>query len=164
MLTNAFNIIRLDIVFCKEWYQDHWNWLSSLDSKVNFQNTVIVNFLFILVSFQAGLMAFLTSIHCCLDAHWSMRTKQRENLWTAIPAVNTSHRFNKICKWLCFKKWLYTQYYQTKSYDLGIIPFRRQCSIWWNQNMLIFEFKSNENQTFWFVLGTPGITCIWSEQ
>ena len=32
------------------------------------QNTVIVNFLYILVTFQAGIMAFLTSIHCCPDA------------------------------------------------------------------------------------------------
>ena len=44
------------------------------------QNMVIVNFLFILVTFQAGIlvMAFLTSIHCCPDAD----TKQRENCHT----------------------------------------------------------------------------------
>ena len=35
-----------------------------------------------------------------------VQTKPRENSWTAIPAVNSSHRFNTICKWLCFKKWL----------------------------------------------------------
>ena len=33
------------------------------------QNTVIVNFLFILVTFQAWIMAFLTSIDCYPDAH-----------------------------------------------------------------------------------------------
>ena len=42
------------------------------------QNIVIVNFLFILVTFQSGIMAILTSIHCCPEAHWSMQTKQRE--------------------------------------------------------------------------------------
>ena len=79
--------------------------MSSFDSMAMSQNKVIVNFLFILVTFHSGIMAFLTSIHCCPEAHWSMQTK-RENLWTAIPAVNTSHRFNKIRKWLCFKNWL----------------------------------------------------------
>ena len=34
------------------------------------QNTVIVNFLVILETFQAGTMAFLTSIHCCPDAKY----------------------------------------------------------------------------------------------
>ena len=52
------------------------------------------------------IMAFLTSIHCCQETHWSVQRKQRGNLWTAIPAVNSSCRFNKISKWLCFKKWL----------------------------------------------------------
>ena len=81
-------------------------WLSNFDSMVIFQKTVIINFLFILVTYQAGIMAFLTSLRCCPEAHWSVRTKQRENLWTAIPAVNSSRRFNKIRKWLCFKKLL----------------------------------------------------------
>ena len=66
------------------------------------QNIVIFNFLFILVTFQSGIMAFLTSIHCCPEAHWSVQTKQRKNLWTAIPAVNTSRRFNKIRKMTVF--------------------------------------------------------------
>ena len=66
------------------------------DSMVISQNMVIFNFLFILVTFQSGIMAFRTSIHCCPETHWSVQTKQRENLWTAIPAVNSSHRFNKI--------------------------------------------------------------------
>ena len=92
--------------FWKEWYQDHWFWLTSFDSMVISQNIVIVNFLFILVTFQSGIMAFVTSIHCCPKAHWSVQTKQRENLWTAIPAVNSSRRFDKIRKWLCFQKWL----------------------------------------------------------
>ena len=56
------------------------------------QNMVIVNFLFILLTFQAEIIAFLTSIHCCPDAHQSVQTKQRENLWTAIPTVNSSRR------------------------------------------------------------------------
>ena len=86
--------------------RSHWNWLSSFDSMVISQNMVIFHFLFILVTFQSGIMAFLTSIHCCPEAHWSVQTKQRENLWTAIPTVNSSRRFNKIRKWLCFKKWL----------------------------------------------------------
>ena len=50
------------------------------DSMVISQNIVIFNFLFILVTFQSGIMAFLTSIHCCPEAHWSVQTKQRENL------------------------------------------------------------------------------------
>ena len=85
-----------NVVFWKEWYQDHWNWLNSFYSMVISQNMVIVKILFILVTFQSGIMAFLISIHCCLEAHWSVQTKQiRENLWTAIPAVNSSRRFNK---------------------------------------------------------------------
>ena len=43
------------------------------------QNMVIINFLFILGTFQSGIMACLTSIHCCPVAHWSVQTKQREN-------------------------------------------------------------------------------------
>ena len=66
------------IIFWKEWYKDHWNWSSSFYSRVISQNIVIVNFLFILVTFQLGIMVFLTSIHCCLEAHWSVQTKQRE--------------------------------------------------------------------------------------
>ena len=118
---------QINIVFCKEWYQDHWNWLSSFYSMVISQNIVITNFLFILVIFLSGIMAFFTSIHCCPEACWSVQTKQRENLWTAIPAINNSPRLNKIRKLLCFKKWLENQYYWTKSNDLGIILFRIQC-------------------------------------
>ena len=76
----------------------------SFDSMVISQNIVIVKFIFILVTFQSRIMAFLTSIHCCPKAQWSVQTKERENVWTAIPAVNSSRRFNKIRKWLCFKK------------------------------------------------------------
>ena len=42
-------------------------------------------------------MAFLTSIyiHCCPEAHWSVQTKQRENIMDSnIPAVNSSRRIN----------------------------------------------------------------------
>ena len=70
------------------------------------QNIVIVKLLFILVTFQAGIMAFLTSIHCCPGAHWSVQTKQRENLWTAVlksasqwkpdPIWFSSHEENRI--------------------------------------------------------------------
>ena len=77
------------------------------------------------MTFQSGIMVFLTSIPCCPEVHWSMQTKHTENLWTAIPAVNSSQTFNKICKWLRFKKWLENQYYHTKSNDLGIIPFQK---------------------------------------
>ena len=45
----------------------------SFDSMVISQNILIVNFLFILVT-------FLTSIHCCPEAHWSMQTKQLREL------------------------------------------------------------------------------------
>ena len=78
--------------FWKEWYQDNKNWLSSFDSMVIYQHAVIFNFLFILVTFQSGILAFLTSIilYRCPETHWSVQTKQRENLWTAIPAVNSS--------------------------------------------------------------------------
>ena len=92
------------IVFWKEWYQDHWTWFSSSNSMVISQSIVIVKFLFILVTFRSGIMAFLTSIHC--SPLIRANNLQRENLWTAIPAVNSSHRFNEIRKWLCFKKWL----------------------------------------------------------
>ena len=37
-----FDFIRWNIVCWKEWYQDHWNWLSSFDSTVISQNIVIV--------------------------------------------------------------------------------------------------------------------------
>ena len=109
------------------------------DSMVISQNIVTVNFLFILVTVQSGIMAVMTYIHCCPEAHWiwSMQTKQRENLCTAIPAVNNSGRFNKICKWL-FQKMVVESILSTKSNDLGIILFRRQCFIWWNQKMLYF--------------------------
>ena len=65
----------------------------------------------ILMTFLSGIMAFLTSIHCSPEAHWSVQTKQRENLWTAIPAVSSSHRFNKsvppnLC--VCFKQSFYS--------------------------------------------------------
>ena len=32
------------------------------------------------------------------DAHWSVRTKQRKNLWTAMPAINSSCRFKQNLK------------------------------------------------------------------
>ena len=57
------------------------------------------------------------------------------------PAVNSSRRFNKIRKWLCFKKWLQNQYYQTKSHDL----FRRQCFMIYlmkSKYAYIFEYQS----------------------
>ena len=104
---SRFDFIRQNIVFWKEWYQDHWNWVRSFDSMVISQNIATVNFLFILVTFQSRIMAFLTSIHCCPEAHLFVQTgKHRENLWTAIPAVNSSRKFKNICKWPCFKKWL----------------------------------------------------------
>ena len=137
--------------------QDHWNWLISFHSMVISQNIVIVNFLFIFVTFQSGIMAFLTSLYIVARKPIDpCKQNKRENLWTAILAVNSSRRFNKILKWLWLKKWLYNQYYRTKSNDLGIILFRRQCFIWWNQNMLyIFEYQSNENRGFRFFLGHP---------
>ena len=74
-----------------------------------------------------GFSDFLTLLPGSLLIH-ANKTKL-ESLWTAIPAMNSWRRFNKLCKWLCFKKWLLNQYYQTKSNDLGtcIILFRRQC-------------------------------------
>ena len=99
--------------------------------------------------FQSGIMAFLTSIHRCQQAHWSVQTKQNENLWTAIPAVNSSRRFNKIHKWLCLKKWLYYQCYQTKSNDLTILV-----SFFLEDNVWSDEYQSNENRAFrFFFLG-----------
>ena len=48
-----------------------------------------------LVTFQSGIMAFLTSIHCCPEALSSVQTKQRENLWTAIPTVTIARAYLK---------------------------------------------------------------------
>ena len=49
---------QINIVFWKEWYPDHWNWYGSFYSIVISQNIVIVNFLFILVTFQSGIMVY----------------------------------------------------------------------------------------------------------
>ena len=46
-----FDFIRYDSIFRQEWYRDPWNWLSSFDVMIIFHNIVIVNFLFILVTF-----------------------------------------------------------------------------------------------------------------
>ena len=64
--------------------QEHWSCLISFDSLVISQNMVFFQkkSSFIFMTFQSGIMAFLTSIHCCPEAHWSVQTKQRENLWT----------------------------------------------------------------------------------
>ena len=45
--------------------------------------------------------------------------------------------------------------HKTKKYDLGIL-FRRQCFIWWNQNMLYFWISNNikQNQAFRFFWDT----------
>ena len=56
--------------------------------------------------FSQGLWLFWIPYIAVRESIWSVRTKQRENLWTAIPVVNSSRRLNKIRKWLCFKKWL----------------------------------------------------------
>ena len=122
------------------------------------QNIVIVNFLFILVTFQSGIIAFLTSIHSCPEAHWSVQRKQRENLWTAIglPVVNSSRRFNKIRKWLCFKKsilpkqikWSWYHYIQKTMFYL----MKSKYAIFSN-----IKVTKIERSAF---LGTPGIKAI----
>ena len=108
-----------------------------------------VNFPFkVLVTFQSGIMAFLTSIHWCPEAHWSVQTKQRENLWTAIPAVNSSRRFNKIGEMAVESnsilpnkiEWSwYHSFQKTMFYLHGEIKI---CNI--------FEYQSNEYRAFRF--------------
>ena len=90
------------------------------------QNTVLFKFHFIFVTFQSGSMAFLTSIHCCPGAP---QTKQRENLRTAIPAVNSLRRINKICKYNCVS-WAGCRINTTEpnQNDLGIIVL--WCCLW----------------------------------
>ena len=46
-----------------------------------------------------------SDVHTLLPGSPLIRVNKtkRELIWTAIPAVNISHRFNKIRKWLCFK-------------------------------------------------------------
>ena len=122
----------------------------------SFLKTVIFNFCFILVTFQSGIMAFLTSIHCCPEAHWSVQTKQRENLWTAIPAVNISRRFNKICKWLSRNG---CRINTTGPNQTILVSFFSEDNVLSDEIKIcyIFEYQSNENQAFW---GTPGIKHI----
>ena len=98
--------------------------MSSFDSMVISHNIVIVNFLFILVTFQSGIMAFLTSIHCCPEAHWSVQTKQRENLWTAIPAVIARADLTKFVN-ECVSRNVY-RINTTKPYQMILVLFFSQ--------------------------------------
>ena len=128
------------------------------------QNKVIVNFLFILVIFQAGIMAFLTSIHCCPDAHWSVRTKQRENLWTAIPTVNSSCRFNKIHKWLWVCDCVLRNCCRINTIEpnhMILVSIFSEDNVLSNEIKIcyILSFQSSENQAFCFF----GIPCIVSK-
>ena len=128
------------------------NWLCSFDSMVISQNIVIVNFLFILVTFQSGIMAFLTSTHCCPEAHWSMQTKQRENLWTAIPAVNSSRRFNKIVN-ICVSR-NGGRINTTEPNEMILVSFFSEDNVLSDESKyaIFFEYQSNENREafrFW---------------
>ena len=118
---------------------------------------VIVNFLFILVTFQAGIMAFLTSIHCCPDAHWSVWTKQRESLWTALPYVNCSRRFKKIVNDRVSRNGFRIN--TTEPNHMILVSFFSEDNVLSDEIKIcyIFEFQSNENRAFRFFGGTPGI-------
>ena len=124
---------------------------------VIFQNIVIVNFLFILETFQSGIMAFLTSIHCCLEAHWSVQTKQRENLWTAIPAVNSSYKFNKLRINDCVSR-NGCRINTTAPIQMILVSFFSEDNVLSDETKIcyIFEYQSNENRAF-CIFGKPGI-------
>ena len=121
------------------------------------QNIVIVNFLFILVTFQSGIWGFLTSIHCCPEAHWSVQTKQRENLWTAIPAVNSSRWFNKIRVNDCVSR-NGCRINTTEPNQMILVSIFSEDNVLSDEIKIcyIFEYQSNENRAFRF-FGTPGI-------
>ena len=117
------------------------------------QNMVIVNFLFILVTFHAGIMAsFLTSIHWCPEAHWSVRTKQRENSWIAI---HTRHIFARadLTKFIndcvpgngC-------RIDTTEPNRMILVSFFSGDNVLSDEIKIcyIFEFQSNENRAFRF--------------
>ena len=102
-------------------------------------------------------MAFLTSIHCCPEAHWSVQTKQRENLWTAIPAINSSRRFNKICKWL-FQEMVVESRLPIQIKWSWYHSFQKTMCYLMKWKYAIFEYQSNENWAFRFFWDTR-YTC-----
>ena len=119
-------------------------------SMVISQNIVIVSFLFILMTFQSGIKAFLTSIHCCPEAHWSVQTKQRENLWTAIPAVNSSRRFflkinDCVSRNGC-------RINTTEPNQMILVSFFSEDNVLADE-IKIFEYQSNGNRAFRLFLG-----------
>ena len=105
---------------------------------------VNVTLLFILVTFQSGIMAFLTSIHCCPDAHWSVRTEN----WVNECVSRNGYRINT-----------------TAPNHMIVVSFLSEDNILSDEIKIcyVFEFQSNENRAFRF-FGTPGIGGIKIEQ
>ena len=129
------------------------------------ENIVIVNFLFILVTFQSGIMAFLTSIHCCPECPLICANKQRKNVWTAIPVLNSSRRLNKIRKWL-FQKIVVDQYYRTNQMIL-YHSFKEDNVLSDDIKICyIFQYQSNKNwafRFFWDTRYTKRDLIVWHE-
>ena len=129
----------------------------------SFLKTVIFNFLFILVTFQSGVMAFLTSIHCCLEAHWSVQTKQRENLWTAtcIPTVNSSCRFTKFLNDCVSRNGCRIN--TTDPNQMILVTFFSEDNVLSDEIKIcsIFEYQSNENRAFRFSWDTRYSQGLW---
>ena len=93
------------------------------------QNMGNVTFLFILVTFQAGIITFLTSIHCCPDAHWSVRKFVNECVSRIGCRINT-----------------------TEPNHMILVSFFSEDNVLSDKIKIcyIFEFQSNENRAFRF--------------
>ena len=70
-----------------------------------------------------------------------------------IPDWNVTRMKRKLTMTMFWEMTVESKLLKTNFNDLGIILFRRQCFIWWNQN--IFEYESNEDQAFRFFSGHP---------
>ena len=94
--------------------------------------------------------------------HVSIIIEIREQLMNKLRFPNffedfSSRRFKKNRKLLCFKKWLYNQYYRAKSYMI-LVSFFSEYNVLSDEICYIFEYQSNENRAFRF-FGTLGIVC-----
>ena len=83
----------------------------------------------------------------CMDVHTGMN----------FPTLS-SCTWNKIWKWLCFRKWPLNQNYPTKFNDLGIVLFRR-CFIQWSRKHTT-HLDCTEILPFRVFWGTPSRECV----
>ena len=115
-------------------------------------------------TFQAGIMAFLTAIHCCPDGRPLIRANKtkREIMDSYIPVVNSSRSFNKIRKYCSISR-NGCRINTTEQNHTILVSFSSEDNVLSDEIKIcyIFEFQSNENRAFHF-FGTSILSSVYT--